>query len=238
MKDLKIFQKLIGYEFKNLNLLEEALTHSSYPNEHKDWPYKSNERLEMLGDSVLELAATDELFRKFPKFAEGDLTAARSAMVNNKTLSKIAEKLNIADWIFVSRGEAKSSEKPRNAMAVRALEAIIGAIYMDAGHDIAKKFVQERVLRQLMNYMALLGGGSYRDAKSYLQEKMQSEKGITSTYRTLKETGPENEKVFVVGVYADSELLGMGSGSSKKEAEQCAAKHALDQLSAKKEAMR
>ena len=226
--DLSELEKSINYRFKDKGLLKEALTHRSYLNENPSWGFSNNERLEFLGDAVLELASTEELFHRFPKENEGQLTSYRSALVNYQMLSEIARFLELGKFILLSRGEAKDTGRARDVILANAFEALIGAIYLDSDYSSAKKFVNEKVVTARLE--EVLKKGLYKDAKSLLQEKAQSEFKITPFYKVLSETGPDHAKLFEVGVYFGDKLMGTGSGLSKQDAELEAAKKALEVL--------
>ncbi len=223
MKELSELEKKLKVTFKDKNLLQTALTHRSYLNENPSWHLPQNERLEFLGDAVLELAVTRYLYLHFEN-PEGDLTSYRAALVNSIMLADIASGLHVNDFLLLSRGEAKDVGKARMYILANTMEAIIGAIYLDQGYDTAEKFI-ERVVISRMN--EVLEEKLYRDAKSYFQEKAQEMAGITPTYQVLKEWGPDHAKSFVVGVYIGEELVAEGEGSSKQTAQQDAAEKGL-----------
>ncbi|MDP1718860.1 MAG: ribonuclease III [bacterium] len=225
--ELSKLEKTIGYKFINKDLLKEALTHRSYINENPKWGIEDNERLEFLGDAVLELSVTEELFKRFPERKEGLMTSYRAALVNYVMLAKIAGEIGLDKFIFLSKGEARDTGKAREVILANAMESLIGAIYMDAGQDAARKFVNDFILEHLAE---VLKAGSYRDSKSMLQEKVQEKKKLTPIYKVLSETGPDHAKVFTVGVYFGDTLVAKGNGSSKQEAEEAAAKEALGSL--------
>jgi len=216
-------QKKIGIEFKNTDILLQALTHRSYLNENTSWPLEHNERLEFLGDAVLELVVTDHLYKNYPQ-PEGELTNWRAAIVNAVILSKICGKFDLNDYILLSRGEAKDTGRARQFILANAIEALIGAIYLDQGYAMAEKFVDKFVIVELPT---IIEQKAYRDSKSRLQEEAQDKVGITPTYEVLKEWGPDHARNFEVGVFLGSELVGQGSGLSKQEAQQMAAEDAL-----------
>lgn len=220
-------EKTIGYSFKNKNFLKEALTHRSYLNENPSWELPHNERLEFLGDAVLELIITEELFNRFPDKAEGELTTLRASLVNYQILAEIAASIFLDNFILLSRGEAKDTGRGRAVILANAFEALIGAIYLDADYKAAKIFIIQFVLTRLDDVMK---GGLVRDPKSMLQEKTQGEMKITPTYKVISETGPDHAKRFEVGVYIGDKLVAQGSGESKHEAELQAAKKALETL--------
>jgi ribonuclease-3 len=223
--DYSWFEKKIGIEFKDKSLLKQAFTHRSYINENKNSKTNHNERLEFLGDAVLELVITDYLFKKYPKKNEGELTTLRSAIVNTNVLSESADKLKFNDFLVLSKGEARDTGRARYFILANAFEAVIGAIYLDQGYDAALKFIGD-------NLFGLVGKvestKSWQDSKSLFQEKAQEFSSITPNYKTIDESGPDHDKVFVVGVYLDEELVAKGKGKSKQEAQQEAAKLALE----------
>lgn len=225
--DLTQLEKLIGVEFKNRNLLKEALTHRSYLNENPRWPIPHNERLEYLGDAVLELATTEFLFGNYPNYQEGQLTSLRAALVNYQMLSKIAREISLENFLFLSKGEMKDVGKARDVILANAIESLLGAVYLDQGYEVAKKLVKKLVLRHLDE---VLEKGLYRDSKSLLQELVQDKFKMTPTYRVLKESGPDHQRNFLVGAFMGEELLGEGNGTSKQEAESQAAEAALNKL--------
>ncbi|MGB4076851.1 MAG: ribonuclease III [Minisyncoccia bacterium] len=210
--------------FKNLALLEEALTHRSYINEHKD-AGKHNERLEFLGDAVLELSATGFLFEKFPAKSEGELTAYRAALVNTYSLAEVAGGLLMNDMLRLSRGEKRDVGRARDVILANAFEAVVGALYLDQGYEAADAFLHTHLYTKLDSIIEKKG---YQDAKSRFQEVAQDKKGITPNYKTNREDGPYHEREFTVGVYIGEKEMARGSGKSKQEAEQAAAKAGLD----------
>jgi ribonuclease-3 len=217
-------QEKIGIKFKNSDFLVEALTHRSYLNEFPKWRLPHNERLEYLGDAVLELIVSEELFHKFPEFPEGQLTVLRAALVNYQMLSKVAEDIDLDDFILLSRGEKRDTGKAREVILANAVEALIGAIYLDKGIESAHKFVKEFIMGRVEE---ILKTKSYKDAKSELQEIVQEKLKLTPVYRVLEESGPAHKRLFKVGVYFGDELIADGLGASKQEAELEAAKNAL-----------
>ena len=223
-------ETIIGIKFKNSDLLKESLTHRSYLNEKPDWPYSHNERLEYLGDAVLELLITDLLFRKFPNFPEGQMTVLRAALVNYQILANVASGIKLNDFVFMSRGEAKDTGKAREVILANAIEALIGAIYLDQGLVAADSFVKKLIFSRLDE---VLKNKTYKDAKSTLQEIIQEKLKITPTYRVLSEEGPAHQKIFWIGVYFGDELIAKGEGSSKQEGEIVAAKEALKKFEKK-----
>jgi len=223
--DFGEFQKQIGVSFKDVSLLKQAFVHRSYINENRSSGLEHNERLEFLGDAVLELVITDFLFKKYTDKKEGDLTAYRSALVNADTCAGIAIVLNMGEYLLLSKGESKDTGRARQYILANALEALIGAIYLDQGYDSAKGFIEKNFTPKIE---AIISEGSHVDAKSLFQEKAQEFDGITPAYKTIKETGPDHFKKFTVGVYIGKELVASGEGDSKQDAEQAAAKKALE----------
>jgi ribonuclease-3 len=227
MQDFSNYQQLakdkMGGEFSNLEILLTAFTHRSYLNEHKKTVKAHNERLEFLGDAVLELVVTEYLFLEYDE-PEGILTNWRSALVRTESISAAGEKLGLNDYLRLSRGEKRGSERARQQILANCFEAVIGAIYLDKGYDAAKNFISENILNTLGD---ILENGSWMDAKSRLQEISQSVDGATPHYKVITEDGPDHEKIFTVGVYIDSILRGQGEGPSKQVAQQQAADDAL-----------
>lgn len=225
---LKDFQKKIGIKFKNENFLKEALTHRSYLNENSSWSLPHNERLEFLGDAVLELAITRSLFLNYPEYDEGKLTSIRAALVNYVTLSQIAKEILLGDYLLMSRGEARDTGKARDVILANAIEALIGSIYLDRGYDEVAKFINNNIF---VKAAEIVEKGLYKDAKSFFQEIAQEKYKITPTYKVLEESGPDHKKVFIVGVFLNDEKIADGKGFSKQEAEIEAAKNALSYVS-------
>ena len=224
-KKLDDFQEKIGVRFNNIDLLKEALTHRSYPNENTSWPHRDNERLEFLGDAVLELAATTYLFNHFDNKEEGDLTIYRAALVNTKNLSKVAQEIGLDKEIFMSKGETQGfSGRAKETVSANAMEALIGAIYLDRGYDDAYKFIQ----RFILIHLSEVEEQGAKDPKSIVQEMAQSKYKITPTYRILNESGPAHKRKFTIGLYFNGELKSKGKGNSKQEAETDAAQTFLD----------
>ncbi len=224
MKDLKKLEKSLNISFKDKELLKTAVVHRSYLNEHKSLPLKHNERLEFLGDAVLELVTTEYLYRRFPN-PEGELTNWRASLVNSKQLAEIGRELKIEEYLYMSRGEEQDQNpKARNYILANALEAIIGAIYLDQGMAAADKFISQQILTKLEH---ILANELYLDPKSKFQEKAQESCNATPTYKVLEESGPDHNKFFKVGVYLDNELVAEGEGTSKQEAQVAAAQNAL-----------
>lgn len=222
--DFSVFETSINISFKDKDLLKQAFTHRSYLNEHKGSKMEHNERLEFLGDEVLELTVTDFLYKKFPKKSEGELTAYRSALVNSTTLASVAEKLNMNSFLLLSKGESKDTGRARQFILANTFESVLGSIYLDQGYAVADKFISNNLFPLLDE---ILHTKSFIDAKSQFQERSQEKVGITPAYKLVKEAGPDHGKVFTVGVYLDEELIASGDGKSKQDAEQEAAKKAL-----------
>lgn len=216
--------KKLGVKFKNPDLLQSAVTHRSYLNENRDYKLDHNERLEFLGDAVLELIITEYLYKNYPN-PEGELTAWRSALVNGENLARIAKDLGVDEYLLMSRGEAKDTGRARLYLLANALEAIIGAVYLDGGYETAKEFVLRKVVIGLDE---VIKEGLYLDPKSLFQEKAQEKVKVTPSYRVVKEWGPDHDKHFIVGVYLGEELVAEGEGNSKQEAQREAAKKGLE----------
>ena len=223
-KELSEFEKNIGVVFNNQDLLRQAFVHRSYLNEHKRFPLPHNERIEFLGDAVLELAVTDFLFRKYPDKTEGDLTSYRSALVNTDMLANTGDELGINDYLLLSKGEAKDTGRARQYIIANAFEALIGAIYLDQGYEPARDFVARTLFSHTEE---IVEKRLWQDAKSRFQEKAQDVVGVTPSYKTLEERGPDHDKYFKIGVFLKTEKIAEGEGKSKQEAEQNAAAEGL-----------
>lgn len=213
----------IGLEFKNKDLLLQALTHRSYLNENTKWHLDNNERLEFLGDAVLELVVTEYLYNNYPN-PEGEMTNWRAALVNTNMLSRISGEFDLNDFVLLSRGEARDTGRARQYILANAAEALIGAIYLDQGYEACDKFIKRFILRELKT---IIEKRLYRDPKSLFQEYAQEHVGITPTYEVLEEWGPDHARNFKIGVFLEKEMAGAGQGPSKQEAQQEAAKDAL-----------
>lgn len=225
MPEFGPLEERLGHVFRDRSLLLQALTHRSYLNENTSYEYPHNERLEFLGDAVLELVVTESLYKNFAN-DEGDLTNWRAALVNAKTLSVIAKELDFEEYLLLSKGEAKDKDtKARVYILANAIEAIIGAIYLDGGVPAAEKFVGSHILSILPK---ILKDELYVDAKSKFQETAQELLGTTPTYKVLEEKGPDHAKEFTIGVYLDKELIAVGRGTSKQEAQVAAADAGLE----------
>jgi ribonuclease-3 len=221
----KEFEKRIKYSFKNENLLQEALTHRSYLNEHAEWKLPHNERLEFLGDAVIELVITEELFNRYPDNEEGWMTSVRAALVNYVMLADVAREAGLDGAVLLSRGESKDMGRAREVILANAFESIVGAIYQDGGYVAAKKFINLFVTSRLSD---VIKNSLHVDAKSLLQEKVQASLKVTPVYKVLSSEGPDHKKVFVIGVYFGDKLIAQGSGQSKQDGEVDAAKKALE----------
>lgn len=221
---IETLAKKIGVKLDNIELLKQAVTHRSYLNENRSYELDHNERLEFLGDAVLELIITEHLYNNYEN-PEGELTSWRSALVNGEMLAKVASGLGVEKYLLMSRGEAKDTGRARQYLLANALEAIIGAIYLDQGYEVAKKFVLENVAIKLNE---ILEKKLYLDPKSFFQEKAQENSKVTPSYRVTKEWGPDHDKHFIVGVYLGEELVAEGEGNSKQEAQREAARKGLE----------
>ncbi len=224
MKDLSKLEEAIGYVFRNKDLLTQAVVHRSYLNEHPSFAMGHNERMEFLGDAVLELVVTEHLYNNFPN-PEGELTNWRAALVNARMLADVAGTIDIEAVLYLSHGESKDKQsKARMYILANAFEALIGALYLDDGMIAAKPFIDRFVLSRLPH---VLEHKLYLDPKSRFQESAQETAGVTPTYRVLEEHGPDHSKQFTVGVYLDDELIATGVGTSKQEAQVDAAEKGL-----------
>lgn len=225
--DLSNLEQKFTINFKNKDLLLQSLIHRSYINENPKFRLDHNERLEFLGDAVLELVVTEYLYNNYPN-PEGELTSWRAALVNAKILSGIAADLGLNDFLLLSKGEARDTGKARQVILANAIEALIGAIYLDQGYEVAKKFIDGNIIVELPR---IIKEKSYRDSKSYFQEKAQEIKGVTPTYEVLEEWGPDHAKIFRIGVFLNGNIIGVGEGESKQDAQQSAAEDALKKMS-------
>lgn len=214
----------LGFEYKNVDYLVTALTHRSYVNEHRKSVNEHNERLEFLGDAVLELAVTDYLYRNFSE-PEGILTSWRAALVNTESIGASGDALGYEPLIRMSRGEKKGSVRARQQILANAFEALIGSIYLERGYDDAAVFIEKHILSKLKGIME---SGSWRDPKSHLQEVSQRVDSETPVYRVLQEVGPDHDKIFTLGVFVGAKKMGEGVGPSKQAAQQQAARAALE----------
>ena len=224
MPDFNEFENAIGIVFSDKKLLKQAFIHRSYINENGNTGLSHNERLEFLGDAVLELSVTDYLYKKYPNEPEGAMTSYRAALVNAVTIASLAEKLDMNKYLLLSKGESKDTGKARMYILANTYEAVIGAIYLDQGYETADRFISENALPLLDE---IITKKLWRDAKSLNQEKAQEYVGHTPSYKVISETGPDHDKQFTIGVYFGAELIAQGKGKSKQEAEQKAAESAL-----------
>ncbi|MEX2514920.1 MAG: ribonuclease III [Candidatus Paceibacterota bacterium] len=224
--NLEKFEDRLDIHFDDKSLLQRAFTHRSYINEHPDKSIKHNERLEFLGDAVLELVVTDHLFSAYPDRPEGELTAIRAALVNTLSISAAAKKIGAEEFLWLSKGEAKDTGRGRRFILANTYEAIIGAIYLDQGYETAAHFISETLLSEVGD---IIDNESWRDAKSVFQEEAQKHKSITPTYEIIDEYGPDHDKVFTVGVFLEENQIATGKGKSKQEAESMAAEAALSE---------
>ena len=217
-------EKILGVSFSNTTLLLTAVTHRSYLNEHREATWEHNERLEFLGDAVLELVVTHYLFSQYPEKPEGELTAIRAALVNTNSLAAASEEMGINTYLLMSKGEAKDEGRARQYILANVFEACIGAIYLDQGYETARQFIAARLFGQTDK---IVEKRLWQDPKSRFQELAQEHASITPTYETLSQAGPDHDRVFTVGVFLRHEKVADGKGRSKQEAEQEAAKAAL-----------
>lgn len=224
MSDLSKLEKKLDFKFNNADLLIQALTHRSYLNEKPDSKVGHNERLEFLGDAVLELVVTEELYTKFPEKPEGELTSFRAALVNSKMLSDVSVELGVNEFMRLSRGEAKDTGRARQYILANAFESLVGAMYLDQGYEQVSKFIHSFILNRLEE---VLDKKLYKDPKSLFQEEAQERSGLTPTYEVLDEWGPDHDKHFVIGVFLGTEKVAEGEGPSKQTAQEEAARAAL-----------
>ncbi|MBP9852446.1 MAG: Ribonuclease 3 [Patescibacteria group bacterium] len=220
-------KNILGTEFANLELLITAFTHRSYLNEHKKSASEHNERLEFLGDAVLELVVTEHLYANFGE-PEGILTNWRSSLVRTESIGAAAARLGYEGLLRLSRGEKRGTDRARAQILANTFEAVLGALYLDKGYDAAKAFIEKNILS---TFDKILETGSWMDPKSKLQEQVQSSDGVTPTYRVLSEEGPDHEKIFTVGVFVGEKKIGQGTGPSKQTAQVSAAQTALQKYS-------
>lgn len=223
-RDFAKLESDLDIYFENKNLLIQAFVHRSYINESVKSKMSHNERLEFLGDAVLELATTNFLYNKFLDLAEGELTTYRAALVNTKSIGGVAKDLGFNDYLFLSRGESKDFGKARVSILADTYEAFIGALFLDRGYEFAKDFIEKTLL---IHTDEIIEEGKYKDAKSMVQEKAQDVVGVTPSYKVVSESGPDHDKKFVIAIYFGTEKIAEGEGKSKQEAETDAAKNAL-----------
>lgn len=224
MKDFSKLEKKLNIRFKDKDLLIQAFVHRSFLNETPDFKLFHNERLEFLGDAVLEHVVTEYLFLNYPKKLEGELTSWRAALVNAKMLSKLSQKLGFNDFLLLSQGEIKETGKARQYILANTFEAFIGSLYLDQGIDTCKDFIKKHLIKELPQ---IIKERLFEDDKSYFQKQAQERAGITPTYEVLEESGPDHNKRFTIGVFLGKDLIAKGKGLSKQEAEEEAAKEAL-----------
>ena len=222
-KSMLEFEKRAGVTFSDRELLTTAFTHRSYINESSTGG-EHNERLEFLGDAVLEIVVTDHLFRTYREAPEGELTAYRAALVNATTLSNVAEELGMNDCLLLSKGESKDTGRARQGLLANAFEAVVGALYLDQGYAAAETFIAKNILSRTENIIA---SGSWKDAKSAFQEVAQAKHGATPRYELVSAEGPDHDKHFIIAVFVEQKEIARGEGSSKQSAEQSAAEAAL-----------
>ncbi len=225
-KDLQPLEATLQVTFADKEKLRQALVHRSYLNENPGFPLEHNERLEFLGDAVLELVVTDHLYKHY-QLPEGELTNLRAAIVRGEMLAKIAEELKIDDFMLLSRGERKDTGKARHYILANAMEALIGAVYLDQGYDAAQELIERLIITKLTEVLAL---GLHIDNKSRFQELAQEKFRVTPAYEVLEESGLDHAKNFIVGAFLGKKKVGEGAGSSKQEAQQVAAKEALAKI--------
>ena len=225
MKDFSPLEKKLKIKFKNKDLLIQAFCHRSYLNENPGFNLEQNERLEFLGDAVLELVVTEYLYKKYPEKAEGELTNWRAALVNAKILSEIARSLDFNDYLLLSQGESKELGKARQYILANTFESFVGSLYLDRGYKDSQNFIEKNVIIRLEE---IIEKNLFKDAKSKFQEEAQEKTGITPTYKVVKEWGPDHAKHFIIGVFLGEKLIAEGEGSSKQEAEEAAAKKGLE----------
>lgn len=224
MVNFSEFEKKTKVSFKDKNLLKQAFIHRSYINENPNTGFSHNERLEFLGDAVLELIVTDFLYKKYPGYTEGELTAIRSALVNAIIISEVAGNIGMNEFLLLSKGEAKDNGKARQYILANTYEAFVGALYLDGGYDKAKTFITTSLLSKTDE---IVDKKLWRDSKSLVQEKAQEYVGVTPSYKVMHETGPDHDKCFTVGIFFGKEKIAEGKGKSKQESEQKAAEAAL-----------
>lgn len=224
-------EKKIGFTFKDQKLLKTVFIHRSYMNENRKEELTHNERLEFLGDAVLELVVTEYLYKNYPEHTEGEMTNWRSALVKGNNLANVAKSLELGEYLYLSHGEEKSGGRKKPYILANTVEALIGAVYLEHGYKIAHKFIDHFIIQELEN---IIEKGLHIDAKSKFQEWSQEKFGITPTYEVLEEFGPDHDKRFKMGAYHDKKLMGEGEGSSKQKAEESAAQNSLKKMKVRK----
>ncbi len=227
MIDVEQIEKIIGTKIQNKDLFVQAFTHRSFINEHPHLGLSHNERLEFLGDAVLELVSTHVLYEKYPLQPEGQLTAFRSAIVRTESISEAARALGLNDFLLLSKGEARDMGKARDYILANTYESLIGAIYLDSGYENASNFITKTLLYKIND---VVEKGLWRDPKSYVQEKTQEQFSVTPVYKNIKDEGPDHDKVFTVGIFFGGKEVARGVGKSKQDAEQQAAKKAIEEF--------
>jgi len=225
MKDFSTFEESIGIVFSDKEILQRAFTHRSYINENPRSGLSHNERLEFLGDAVLELVVTDHLFRAYPEHTEGDLTAYRSALVNAVVAAEVAQDLGMNEYLLLSKGESKDTGRARQTILANAYESFIGALYLDQGYSVCDVFINKTLIPKLAD---IINKKSWRDAKSHIQEEAQERLGVTPSYEVVGQLGPDHDKFFTVGIFFGDKKIAEGKGRSKQEAQQAAAQAALE----------
>lgn len=225
MENIKKFAEKIGIKFNDEKLLKQAFVHRSYINENRDHNTDHNERLEFLGDAVLELITTSFLYKKYPDTPEGELTSYRAALVRTESISETARELGMNDCLLLSKGESKDTGKARDYILANTFEATLGAIYLDQGYEKAEKFIAQILLHKIDE---IVKNKQWKDSKSHVQEIAQDKLGITPEYKVIEESGPDHDREFLVGIYFEDKKIAEGRGKSKQIAEQEAAQNALE----------
>jgi len=225
MKDFTPFEQSLGIVFNDKTLIQRAFTHRSFINENPKSGLEHNERLEFLGDAVIELIVTDYLFRNFPTHNEGELTAYRSALVNAIIMGEVATELNMNDYLLLSKGEAKDTGRARQTILANTYESFVGSLYLDQGYEPCKKFIIDSLIPRLEEIIKMK---SWKDAKSQVQEEAQERLGLTPAYKVVGESGPDHDKYFTIGIFFGEQKIAEGKGKSKQEAQQTAALAALE----------
>lgn len=225
MKDFSIFEKNVEVNFTDKKILERAFIHRSYINENPRLGLEHNERYEFLGDAVVELVVTDFLFDKYKDYAEGQLTAYRSALVNAVIMGEVAQRLGMNDFLLLSKGETKDTGRARQTILANTYEAFVGALYLDQGYEECKKFIAATLFPELQT---IISKNTWKDPKSQVQEIAQERVGVTPSYTVLSENGPDHDKHFTIAIFFGDKKIAEGKGKSKQEAQQAAAQNALD----------
>ncbi len=225
MSDFKELEKNLNINFKNKDLLTQAFCHRSYLNENPNFKLSHNERLEFLGDAVLELIITEHIFNNYPDKPEGEMTSWRASLVNSNTLYEVALEIKFSDFLLLSQGEEKENGRSKKYILADSFEAFIGALYLDQGYEVCKEFIVKHLIEKRLE--EIIEKKLYKDPKSLFQERSQEIEMVTPTYQVIKESGPDHMKNFIVGVFIKDTLIAQGEGSSKHEAELNAASKAL-----------